>query len=510
MTISGADLLPWKGIICMLIKTSVACLLLVLYMLLFYYRKPHIPIHATRIFQLLTGVAFLNVLFDLITIYTVNHRAVVPGPVNLVAHIIYLLSILGFIYLLFLYLRSYLEGKLKFSGKVRLFQALPVMVSTAGILILPITYVHGKVTDYSLGPKAYALYGSIVIYLILILYYCTRYWEMLDKEKRIAIVLSVPISVTVSLIQMLMPETLLVVVASTLILLGLILSNENTEKYMDEKTNLFNQYSFEIVLEEFYSDNQMQFIAVLCFCKTETNFDWKQDVLVLCDIHKELKQRHLKGYRICENGVVFINASEEKAQAALEEVKSAVEGKYGKENISIETKVLSEEETEEKYNCMQSIIAFCAEVGNHFAYIDYLTHIYNRNALERDMANLSGNRGGYYLIADLNDLKIVNDTIGHSAGDELLQGFARLLVDVVRDAGRVYRQGGDEFAILYGKDAEPFVQELAAQCPIRNRSRNVPISYAIGYCKLSDADFLNKADQMMYENKRAIKRARKR
>lgn len=308
---------------------------------------------------------------------------------------------------------------------------------------------------------------------------------------------------------MLLPETLLVIVASTLILLGLILSNENTDKYVDEKTNLFNQYSFETVLEELYANGVKQFIAVLCFSKTETNFDWKQDVLILCDIYRELKQYRLKGYRICENGVVFICTSREKAETVLEEAKRVVETKYGTESIRIETKLLSEEEMPTKYNCIQSIIAFCTEIGRQFAYIDYLTHIYNRNALERDLMNLPGNGRGYYLIADLNDLKIVNDTIGHSAGDELLQGFANLLVDVVRGDGRVYRQGGDEFAILYGRDPEQFMRELDVQCAARNRSRNVPISYAIGYCGLGCENFVDTADRMMYENKRAIKWTRK-
>ena len=233
----------------MMIKTPAVCLFCVLYMLWFYYRKPHIPIKSTRIFQVLTGAALLNVLFDLITLYTVNHRDSVPNMVNLLAHIIYLLSILGYIYLLFLYLRSYLEGKLQFTGRVKALHSLPFAISTFGILVLPITYVHGETTDYSLGPKAYALYGSLVIYLVLILYYSFRHWEVLDREKRMAIVMAVPIFVTVSVIQMLLPETLLVAAASTLILLGLILSNENMEKYMDDKTALFNQYSFETVLE---------------------------------------------------------------------------------------------------------------------------------------------------------------------------------------------------------------------------------------------------------------------
>ncbi|MCM1045038.1 MAG: GGDEF domain-containing protein [Candidatus Gastranaerophilales bacterium] len=490
----------------MLIKTSVVCLMFTLYMLWFYYRKPHIPIRSTRIFQLLTWVALVNVSFDLITLYTVNHRDSVPEGWNLLAHVIYLLSILGFIFLLFLYLRSYLEVKLKFSKGIRTLQSLPLIVSAFGILALPITYVNGETTDYSLGPKAYALYGSIVIYLILILYYCLRHWEILDREKRMAIVLAVPIFVIVSLIQMLFPETLLVVVASTLILLGLILSNENSEKYMDEKTALFNQYSLETVLEEFDFEKQKLYVAVICFCKTENNVDWNQAFRVLEDINKEVRQRHMNAYRIGENGVVFGGSVKEKAGSVLTEVKRAIENKYGKEDITISAKLLEEEETENKYKCMQNIIAFCTEIGQHLAYMDYLTHIYNRNAFERDLEKLGQNSVGYYIIADLNNLKVVNDTMGHSAGDELLQSFASLLENTVGNEGRAYRQGGDEFAVLYKRDAQEFVRKLEQKCKVHNMSRNLPISYAIGYCSLADSDFVNVADGMMYANKREMKK----
>lgn len=223
-----------------LVKTSITCLLFMIYMIGFYYRKPHIPVKSTKLFRRLIVVALLNSSFDLITLCTVNHLDVVPEFVNLIVHIIYLMSILGFIYLLFLYMKSYLETNLSFPKALKVLHSLPFIVSTVGILTLPITYVHGKTTNYSLGPKAYALYGSLVIYLVLILYYCLRYWKILDEEKRMAIILAVPLFVITAVIQMLIPETLVVVVCSTLILFGLILSNENTEKYVDEKTRLFN------------------------------------------------------------------------------------------------------------------------------------------------------------------------------------------------------------------------------------------------------------------------------
>ena len=492
-----------------LVKTSAACLLFMLYMIGFYYRKPHIPVKSTRIFQWLIIVALLNSTFDLITICTVNNRDLIPELVNLAAHIIYLMSILGFVYLLFLYMRSYLESSFKFPKAVKMIQSLPAVLSTVGIFVLPITYVEGKTTDYSLGPKAYALYVSLVIYLILILYYCLRYWKIMDEDKRMAIVLAVPLFVVTAVIQMMIPETLVVVVCSTLILLGLILSNENSEKYLDEKTMLFNQYSFEMVLDEIDFDKQKPIIALICFGRTENGSDWEQDVLILKDIYREIKQYRLHGYRVCENGVAFIGNAGWKLRTVLERVKSHIEERYGKESLSIETRILTGDSAVTKYSCMRNIIDFCTESGSKIAYIDYLTNIYNRNALERDLDKCKENGALYYLTADLNNLKIVNDNIGHSAGDKLLQGFARLLADTVGENGRVYRQGGDEFAILYkGEDAAQLIRELEEHCKDYNKSCTVPLSYAIGYCPLADKEFRDVADKMMYEDKR-IKKEKK-
>lgn len=487
------------------IKTSATCLLITLYMVGFYYRKPHIPIKSTRIFQWLISIAIVNTTFDLITIYTVNRREVIPNFVNLIAHIIYLLSILGFIYLLFVYMRSFLETELKFTKNIKILHTLPFATSTIGIFVLPITYVHGMTTNYSLGPKAYALYVSLVIYLIMILYYCLRYWRIFDKDKRLAIVLAIPLYIMTSFIQILIPETLLVVVCSTLILLGLILSYENMEKYLDEESMLFNQFSFEKVLDEFDFDKQKLIAGVLCLYKTENNSIWKQDVSILNDIYRELKQYHLYGYRIGEDGVAFISNSQEKVEAILNLIKNNIENRYSKETIFIEIKLLPEENVTDKYSCMRGVISFCTEVRSRIAYIDYLTNVYNRNALERDLKKNQRQGKIYYFIADLNDLKLVNDTIGHSAGDILLQDFAHLLVEVVGDDGKVYRQGGDEFSILYEKAANILIENLEKKCLIYNQSSIIPINYAIGYCQLERKEFRDVADRMMYEDKRQKK-----
>lgn len=491
----------------LVVKTPITCIIFMLYTIGFYYRKPHIPTRSTRIFQKITVAALLNSVFNLITVCTVNCRDVVPEFVNLTAHIIYLWSILAYIYLLFLYMRSYLETSLRFSGALKMLHNLPCAVSAVGILLLPIDYIHGEMTDYSLGPKAYALYGSLAVYLVLILYYCLRYWKLMDSEKRMAILLAVPLFVTTSVIQVILPETLLVVVCSTLILLGLILSNENTEKYVDGETALFNQYSLEKLLDEFDFERQQLTAAVLCLARTENSPDWKQDIQILNAVYRQLRQYRLYGYRVCENGVAFICNAGNKAGLVLKEVKEAVETEYGRDTVSIETKLLSGEATATKHGCIREIISFCTEVGSRFAYIDHLTEIYNRNALERDLGGQQDIRAAYYLIADLNNLKVVNDTLGHSAGDTLLRSFARLLSDAAGEEGRVYRQGGDEFAVLYDGDAQCFIRNLEERCRAYNQSCTVPLSYAIGCCRTEEEGFRDVADREMYEDKRRKKAA---
>lgn len=56
--------------------------------------------------------------------------------------------------------------------------------------------------------------------------------------------------------------------------------------------------------------------------------------------------------------------------------------------------------------------------------------------------------GGALLVIDLDGFKAINDTFGHTAGNDVLVGVARYLMDAVREGDEVARLGGDEFAII--------------------------------------------------------------
>ena len=149
------------------------------------------------------------------------------------------------------------------------------------------------------------------------------------------------------------------------------------------------------------------------------------------------------------------------------------------------------------------------------AYIDIHTGLPNKGSCEELLNNREILREPTAcVIFDLNNLKTVNDTMGHSAGDQLILSFARLLRRVIPEKHFVGRYGGDEFmAVIYHTDrqeVEGILDSLRREADAANRDGNqLPLSYAYGWAISADYEgcvmqtLLDKADYCMYENKRA-------
>jgi len=118
------------------------------------------------------------------------------------------------------------------------------------------------------------------------------------------------------------------------------------------------------------------------------------------------------------------------------------------------------------------------------------------------------------LFLDLDNFKIINDSLGHDAGDRLLKEVAKRLLTVVRNGDVVCRLGGDEFAILaYNFDTQGDVIQLAERIledlhnPILINNTEQFVSASIGIATFPEAgnsagDMLKAADLAMYRAKR--------
>jgi diguanylate cyclase (GGDEF)-like protein len=110
-------------------------------------------------------------------------------------------------------------------------------------------------------------------------------------------------------------------------------------------------------------------------------------------------------------------------------------------------------------------------------------------------------------MADLDHFKRVNDTLGHSAGDEVLRNFAALLRQTCRKADFPARSGGEEFLILLPMTNLQGALKLADRiCALtRNLRERPPITVSLGVAQhvpgeVSDA-LLERVDQALYQAK---------
>ena len=152
---------------------------------------------------------------------------------------------------------------------------------------------------------------------------------------------------------------------------------------------------------------------------------------------------------------------------------------------------------------------------------DTLAPVANRRAFARELRRLVSFAARYgtassILYIDVNDMKLINDQLGHAAGDAALMHIARMLLANVRNSDVVGRLGGDEFGILLTQaDAEAAAEkaqiltDLAASTPFawKSASRLVRIScgaHTLQPGETADAA-LAAADAAMYERKKAAK-----
>lgn len=145
---------------------------------------------------------------------------------------------------------------------------------------------------------------------------------------------------------------------------------------------------------------------------------------------------------------------------------------------------------------------------------DSMTGVYNRNAYEKRIRFLEAHPEKclslFLAVCDVNNLKVINDTYGHSAGDACIAKCAGIIDSVLRHhKGKVYRTGGDEFICIAGSDFRKELSEALKKA--ENESGEHAFSAASGfacYNVFEDGDkpdiktIIDRCDKEMYLNKK--------
>lgn len=146
---------------------------------------------------------------------------------------------------------------------------------------------------------------------------------------------------------------------------------------------------------------------------------------------------------------------------------------------------------------------------------DYLTGLYSRNYLEERMLELiNSETEGTFILIDIDDFKLTNDTYGHQTGDEVLIQVADLIKNSIRDTDIGTRWGGEELAIFLPKatrSAGEAVAERLVETVRKETKPPVTISCGVSYWESTKdknntiKNLFQQADDALYSAKRSGK-----
>ena len=153
------------------------------------------------------------------------------------------------------------------------------------------------------------------------------------------------------------------------------------------------------------------------------------------------------------------------------------------------------------------------------AYRDVLTGLGNRAAFIRETQETKQSAAPFgYIMVDVNDLKKVNDTLGHPKGDALIHRVAQCLQRAAAEKGNCYRIGGDEFVVSLNGSRETLLacaDRIREEVAAADAGSEFPVSAALGLAWSEDqpdpipAQVFRQADDAMYADKKRMKASRK-
>lgn len=172
----------------------------------------------------------------------------------------------------------------------------------------------------------------------------------------------------------------------------------------------------------------------------------------------------------------------------------------------------------EQIESLAKVESLASEVYK-LAALDQLTGLYNRRSGEQRLAQeiSRAQRHGRpltILLMDLDSLKQINDRFGHAAGDLVIKEFAERVQRAIRGSDLAVRLGGDEFMALLPECRADEVRHVLARIEgleLAYNNESIKCSFSRGWTDYkpgeSPQELLKRADDALYENKRAGKQS---
>ncbi len=210
-------------------------------------------------FQRLLVYAIGHVVFDIITVLTVNSLDKVPQWMNFAAHVIFYLFAILYSQEFFCYVLA-LSYEKRIQKPVRIGSFCLLAAYLLLLPVLPIVYLQGNGTNYSLGPAAFVGYGLAMVFFVGSAVILTINYKKLAPHVRLALIPMLSVLVLAECVQIAVPELLITGGAATVVTVGVFFSLENPADVFKQKllidalTGVKSRHSYEFDIQRMESE----------------------------------------------------------------------------------------------------------------------------------------------------------------------------------------------------------------------------------------------------------------
>ena len=219
-----------------MMRMEIALLLVMVLVASVYFsaERRHSDLHKT--FSVLLLVLQVHLVFDAVTVYTVNHLDTVPVFANDLAHRCFIGTMIIAVYLFYQYISILVEEETGRPRRLDRAARIFLLLAILGDLLLPVHYALTPRGNYSDGVHVVVCYLSVVFYLLLCAGLLLRSWRELEKKKKRVIGAALAIELGVTVLQGFNPTWLISGMGLTLMTMAFYLTLENPAILRSELT----------------------------------------------------------------------------------------------------------------------------------------------------------------------------------------------------------------------------------------------------------------------------------
>ena len=219
-----------------MIRMEIALFLVLAFVAMNYFTAERRYSQLHRTFALLLVTVLVNLVFDGVTVYTVNHLDIVPGLLNEILHRIFIGTLVLAMYLFYEYISLLVEEETGRPRRYNLAARIYLGIAMLGVLLLPVHYAVTPQGNYSDGIHMQVCYISVAMYLILCTVILLRNWGKIDPKKRRTISIALAIELLGAVLQGFNHTWLISGMGLTLMTISFYLTLENPDILRAELT----------------------------------------------------------------------------------------------------------------------------------------------------------------------------------------------------------------------------------------------------------------------------------